>query len=94
MKGTNTASYLCLYVWFSILWFITLCFEVFCDENYPDNDIEWCEPIYTWDSPQQCVDLILSRNIDLLIVPMYVWTELRNTDVCLGAKKEKQLYQT
>ena len=58
----------------------------FCDENYPDNDIEWCEPIYTWDSPQQCVDLILSRNIDLLLA-LSCLDELRNTDVCLELKR-------
>ena len=59
----------------------------FCDENYPENDIEWCEPIYTWNSPQECVDLIISRDVDLLLVPMYVWTELMNRDVCEELKK-------
>ena len=49
----------------------------FCDEIYPDNDIEWCEPIYSWESPQQCVDIIMSREIDMLLVPMYVWKDLK-----------------
>lgn len=59
----------------------------FCDEIYPDNDIEWCEPIYSWESPQQCVDIIMSREIDMLLVPMYVWTDLKYIDVCKELKK-------
>ena len=34
----------------------------FCDEIYPNNDIEWCELIYSWDSPQRCRLNHIKRN--------------------------------
>src|SRR5210317_479655 len=58
----------------------------FCDSSYPDNQIDWCEPIYKWESAEECVKLIIKNEPDLLLVPMFVWTEQKMIDLCKKLK--------
>jgi len=64
----------------------------FCDSAYPDNQIEWCEPIYDWKSTEKGMQLIIDRDPDLILVPMFVWTEQKMIEICSRLKlKNKKI---
>jgi hypothetical protein len=54
----------------------------FCDSAHPDNQIEWCEPIYNWETSDECIELINEREPDVLVVTMFVWTEQKMVELC------------
>jgi len=54
----------------------------FCDSAHPDNEIDWCEPIYDWETSEECIDLINKRKPDILVVTMFVWTEQKMVELC------------
>lgn len=54
----------------------------FFDTAYPDNDYKWFPNLYDWNSVEEVVDLILSRDPDILLVTFSIWNHAEHSKIC------------
>ena len=54
----------------------------FIDKTYPENTYKWFPNIYDWDSVDDVVNTILSRNPDILLVSMAIWNQAEHQKIC------------